>query len=139
MPTYSEDYIKIYDYNSIINAKLPENGQLEILHFDTYFDIDKTNFTLINIYYDGEDTSDLLNSIKNNETWILSTEVKSNLKVFIPTTMTSNSNTYFSIYNKTTNEYNIIPENAGMYEIYAMKYDNSEKLLQINKFDYSFK
>lgn len=139
MPTYLEDYTKIYDYNSIINAKLPENGQLEIYHFETYFDIEKTNFTLISVYYDNEDTNELLKSIEDNETWILSTEIKSTLKAFIPTTMTSNSNAYFSIYNKTTNEYNSLPKNAGIYEIYAMKYDIFEKKLEINKFDYSFK
>ena len=67
MPTYSEYYTQIYDYNSIIDSKLPENGQLQIYHFDTFFDIEKTNFTLIDIYYDNEKTYELLTSIKNSE------------------------------------------------------------------------
>lgn len=139
MPTFSEEYTKIYNYSSIIDAKLPTNGELEIQNWGTHFDEDKTNFVLITAYYSKEDTKELINSIENSSNWILSTGIKSELKIFIPSTMSLGGDSYFSIYNKTTNEYNKIPEIEGSYEIYTMKYDKTNEMLQISKFNYSYK
>ena len=47
-------------------------------------DSDITEYTSINAYYDNEDTSNFEKSIENNSNWILSNEVKSELKVLIP-------------------------------------------------------
>ena len=138
-PTFSQDYSKINSYRSIISAQLPSNGELEIQDWGTYFDEDKTNYTIINAYYDKEDVSSLVNSIEYNSNWILSKEIKSELKILIPSQLRSDDDAYFSIYNKTTNQYNVLPEIAGEYEIYAMKYDKSDKHLEIHKFNYLYK
>lgn len=138
-PTFSQDYSKIDSYRSIISAQLPSNGELEIQDWGTYFDEDKTNYTIINAYYDKEDVSSLVNSIEYNSNWILSKEIKSELKILIPSQLRSDDDAYFSIYNKTTNQYNVLPEIAGEYEIYAMKYDKSDKHLEIHKFNYLYK
>ena len=61
-------------------------------------------------------------------------EIKSELKIFIPSRLISDVDAYYSIYNKTTNQYNMIPETSGEYEVYAMKYDKSDKHLEIHKF-----
>lgn len=139
LPTFSQDYSKIDTYRDIINAKIPENGDLEIQEWNTYFDADKTEYVLINAYYDREDVQELVKSIENNETWILSTNLKSELKIFIPSDLYLDSDSYFSIYNKTINQYNIVPEKDGDYEIYVMKYDKSDKKLEIHKFKYNYK
>lgn len=138
-PTFSEDYSKIDTYRNIIDAELPNNGDLEIQDWGTYFDEDKTEYTIINAYYDKEDVSKLVGSIKNSNNWILSKEIKSELKILIPSQLGSDDDAYFSIYNKTTNQYNTLPEVAGNYEIYAMKYDISDKHLEIHKFQYSYR
>ena len=39
----------------------------------------------------------------------------------------------------TTNEYNSLPKDSGTYIIYSMKYDISEKLLEIHNFKYVYK
>ncbi len=137
-PTFSQDYSRIDSYRSIISAQLPSNGELEIQEWGTYFDEDKTNYTIINVYYDKEDVSSLVNSIEYNSNWILSKEIKSELKILIPSQLRSDDDAYFSIYNKTTNQYNFLPEIAGEYEIYAMKYDKSDKHLEIHKFKISY-
>lgn len=138
-PTFSQDYSKIDNYRNIIDAKLPDNGELEIQDWGTYFDEDKTNYTIINAYYDKEDVSNLVSSIENNSNWILSKEIKSELKILIPSQLRSDDDSYYSIYNKTINEYNTLPEMSGNYEIYAMKYDKSDKQLEIHKFNYLYK
>ena len=114
------------------------------MNWGTYFDEDKTNYTIINAYYDKENVArksveDLVSSIKNNSNWMPSKEIKSELRVFIPSQLRTDDDVYFSIYNKTTNQYNTLPETTGNYEIYAMKYDISEKHLEIHKFDYLYK
>ena len=138
-PTFSQDYSKIDTYKNIIDAKLPGNGELEVQDWETYFDEDKTNYTIINVYYDKEDVSNLVSSIENNSNWILSKEIKSQLKILIPSLLRADEDAYFSIYNKTTDEYNAIPKTSGNYEIYAMKYDKSDKQLEIHKFTYLYK
>ena len=139
MPTFEQDYNKIDAYKNYIDAPLPNNGELEIQNWGTYFDEDKTNYTIINVYYDKEDVNDLINSIENSNNLILSKEIKSELKILIPSQLKSDFDAYYSIYNKTTNEYNTLPTIAGNYEIYAMKYDKSDKHLEIHKFDYNYK
>ena len=139
MPTFEQDYNKIDAYKNYIDAPLPNNGELEIQNWGTYFDEDKTNYTIINVYYDKEDVNYLVNSIENSNNWILSKEIKSELKILIPSQLKSDFDSYYSIYNKTTNEYNTLPTIAGNYEIYAMKYDKSDKHLEIHKFDYNYK
>ena len=138
-PTYSEDYNEIYNYQDIIGLSLPSNGELEIIDWGTYFDDDKTEYSVINAYYDKEDVTLLVNSIKNNIYWMPSKEIKSELRVFVPSQLRADDDAYFSIYNKTTNQYSTLPETTGNYEIYAMKYDISEKHLEIHKFNYSYK
>lgn len=137
IPGFSQDYEQIDKYRNIIDAKLPENGELEIHEWDTYFDED--NYVIVNAYYDKENVDDLVESIKNSNNWILGKELKSNLKIFIPFTLYQEENNYYSIYNKTTDQYNKIPEKEGNYEIYAMRYDTKNIQLTIHHFNYSYK
>lgn len=138
IPTFSEDYNKINDYKEYIDASIPNNGELEIQNWETYFDDDKTEYAIINAYYDKEDVSRLVSSIENSNNWILSTKMKSELKILLPTQFRFKENVYYSIYNKTTNEYNTIPSESGEYEIYAMYYDKELKQLSIHKYKYSY-
>lgn len=137
-PTFSEDYSKINDYKQYIDASIPSNGELEIQNWKTYFDDDKTEYAIINAYYDKEDVSILENSIEESNNWILSTKLKSELKILLPTQFRSSDNVYYLIYNKTTNEYNTIPNESREYEIYSMYYDKSLKQLSIHKYKYNF-
>lgn len=139
MPTFSVDYDEIDKYRDIVDAELPSNGKFEIQDWCTYFDEDKTEYTIINAYYDKENVSDLVSSIESSNNWILSKDIKSVLKIFIPSTLYSDVDAYYSIYNKTTGQYNTLPDEVGDYEIYAMKYDISDKHLEIHKFKYSYK
>lgn len=138
-PDFSQEYSMIDAYRDIIDAQLPSIGDLEIQNWGTYFDVDKTEYVVINAYYDKEDVSMLVNSIENSNNWILSKEIKSELKIFVPSQLRSDEDAYFSIYNNTTNQYNSLPEIPGDYEIYAMKYDKSDKILEIHKFKYNYK
>lgn len=137
-PTFSDDYNKINNYKDIIDADLPNNGELQIQDWGTYVEKDKTEYMIINVYYDKEDVSELVNSIESRGSWILSNQIEEELKIFIPSKLYADDDAYYSIYNKTTNQYNVLPENSGEYEIYTMKYDKSDKKLEIHKFEYLY-
>lgn len=139
MPTFSAEYKNINDYKEYIDASIPSNGVLEIQDWNTYFDEDKTDYTIINAYYDKENVDNLVSSIEKSDNWILSTKMESKLKILLPSEFRSNNYVYYSIYNKTTKEYNTIPSTSGNYDIYAMKYDKAQKQLSIHKFKYSYK
>lgn len=134
MPTFSEDYSKINDYKNYIDANIPSSGELEIHYWGNYFDDDKKEYSIINVYYDKEDVSDLVSSIENSKNWILSTKMKSELKILLPSQFRAKEDLYYSVYNKTINEYNTIPNESGVYEIYAMRYDKTKKELTIHKY-----
>lgn len=134
MPTFNEDYSKINDYKNYIDANIPSSGELEIHYWGNYFDDDKKEYSIINVYYDKEDVSDLVSSIENSKNWILSTKIKSELKILLPSQFRAKEDLYYSVYNKTINEYNTIPNESGVYEIYAMKYDKTKKELTIHKY-----
>lgn len=126
------DYSKIDQYKDIIDAELPKSGNLEIRNIEGYDD--KIEYTIIDVYYGKENLDKLENSIENSENWILSKKIKSELKIFIPSSFYSNDDVYYSIYNMTTREYNTLPDSSGDYEIYAMKYNKLDKHLEIHKF-----
>lgn len=134
MPTFNEDYGKINDYKNYIDANIPSSGELEIHYWGNYFDDDKKEYSIINVYYDKEDVSDLVSSIENSKNWILSTKIKSELKILLPSQFRAKEDLYYSVYNKTINEYNTIPNESGVYEIYAMRYDKIKKELTIHKY-----
>lgn len=134
MPTFNEDYSKINDYKNYIDANIPSSGELEIHYWGNYFDDDKKEYSIINVYYDKEDVSDLVSSIENSKNWILSTKIKSELKILLPSQFRAKEDLYYSVYNKTINEYNTIPNESGVYEIYAMRYDKTKKELTIHKY-----
>lgn len=134
IPTFNEDYGKINDYKNYIDANIPSSGELEIHYWGNYFDDDKKEYSIINVYYDKEDVSDLVSSIENSKNWILSTKIKSELKILLPSQFRAKEDLYYSVYNKTINEYNTIPNESGVYEIYAMRYDKTKKELTIHKY-----
>lgn len=134
MPTFNEDYSKINDYKNYIDANIPSSGELEIHYWGNYFDDDKKEYSIINVYYDKEDVSDLVSSIENSKNWILSTKIKSELKILLPSQFRAKEDLYYSVYNKTINEYNTIPNESGVYEVYAMRYDKTKKELTIHKY-----
>ena len=78
---------------------------LEVQNINTF---DKEH-KIIKAYYNENDVINLEKKIENNNNWILSTQIKSNLTIFIPSSFISNDNIYYSIYNKTLDEYNTIP------------------------------
>lgn len=98
----------------------------------------KQNTQLFNAYYNKEDVTKLVESIETSANWVLSKKIKSELKIFVQSQLKSDDDAYYSIYNKTANQYNSLPDISGYYEIYAMKYDKSDKHLEIHKFKIAY-
>ena len=142
-PEFNQDYKKIDEYRDIINVDLPDNGEIEIRSWDNCIDDDKKNCSNINVYYDNQNIDNqnidnLIISIKNNNNWILSKNIESELKKLFPSDLKIDDESYILIYNETTEEYNILPDKNGTYEFDIMKFDSFDKKLEIYKFNYIF-
>ena len=131
-PTY--DYSRINEYRSFIDAKLPSNGKIEISNAIKLNDVDKNNFFMLEANYENQDVSELENSIKNSKNWILGKDIDSELKKLIPSNLTIEENAYYSIYNKSTHEYNKSLSESGNYEMCVMKYNVLSKTLELWNF-----
>lgn len=135
---FNQDYKKIVEYRNIINADLPDNGEIEIRSWDNCIDDDKTNCSNTKVYYDNQNIDNLIISIKNNNNWILSKNIESDLKKLFPSDLKIDDESYILIYNETTEEYNTFPDKNGTYKFYIMKFDLLDKKLEISKFNYVF-
>lgn len=134
-----QDYKIIDSYRDIIDVKLPDNGDLNVLNFEKSPDNDKLNYTFINVYYSKNETDTLIGNIQKSDKWIRYNNLTPKQKVLIPSICEINSSSYFLFYNKTTNEYDKLPDNSGIYEMYVMKYDTLTKNLEIHKFKYLYR
>lgn len=136
---FGADYSKINDYRKYIDADIPENGTInQIVNLDS-IDDSKSETEYIDVYYEKNESKVLEKSIINNDNWLLYKDMKSTLKIFMGPYNYYDEDTYVSIYNKTTNEYNSLPDKTGKYEFYVSVYNIKHKNLNINKFIYSYK
>ena len=134
-----QNYKIIDSYRDISDVKLPNNGDLNVLNFEKSPDNDKLNYTFINVYYSKNETNILEEKIKKSDKWIKYKNLTPKQKVLIPSVCEINSSSYLLFYNKTTNEYDKLPDNSGIYEMYVMKYDTITKNLEIHKFKYLYR
>jgi hypothetical protein len=133
----NQDYDKIYSYEEVLNITLPSEGELYIQKYDTYFD-DMKDFVKIDAYYDSDDCIEMNKLITTNQNWISKDELPSELRIFIPSTLVGNETSYFSIYNKTLDIYNSVPDESGEYLICVMMFDKENKHLEINEYSFSY-
>ncbi len=130
------NYEIIDNYRQIMGVSIPDTGQLRTTTMKSFNLKNISNLEITTVNYSSEDTNMLANEIKNNNNWVLSTELSSEFKKLLPSTFIVNSNIYYLFYNKNLNEYNTIPLASGTYNICSMKYDISKKTLIIYSFDY---
>ncbi len=139
-PSSASSYNILYKYKNIISDNLPKKGDLQIVDLNSS-NSEISKYTLYVATYKKYDAKDFYNSVKKSDNWVLDSELKSNLKIFIPVNIIqkSSSKVYYSIYNKTLDEYNKLPVNSGDYQIFTMIYDSSKNILEVHKFMYKYK
>lgn len=130
------DYSIIEDYEQVMDVRIPSSGKLKLRDAGPFNHNGISNLDIVFVDYAKEDTSVLANDVINSDKWILSTELSSEYKKLVPSVLTTDDNMYYLFYNKTLDEYNIVPDNIGTYQIYTMIYNISKKTLSIFIFDY---
>ena len=140
LPTSFDDQVNHYsiieNYESIMDVRVPSSGQLKLGTLESFDYKNISDLEIITVNYEHEDTTALAEDIMNNDNWILSTEVSSELKKLVPAVFSSNDDMYYLFYNSTLSEYNTVPNITGNYQIYTMKYDIVKKNLIIYTFNY---
>ena len=124
------------DYQSIMDVRIPSSGQLKTGSLESFNYKNISDLEIITVNYEHNDTTILTEDIMNNDNWIVSTEISSELEKLIPSAFSPDKDSYYLFYNRTLNEYNVIPNTAGNYQICAIKYNISNKNLIIYTFYY---
>lgn len=130
------DYSIIEDYEQVMDVRIPSSGKLKLRDAGPFNHNGISNLDIVFVDYAKEDTNVLENDVINSDKWILSTELSSEYKKLVPSVLTTDDNKYYLFYNKTLDEYNIVPDTTGTYQIYTMIYNISKKTLSIFIFDY---
>ena len=140
LPTSFDDQVNHYsmleDYQSIMDVRIPSSGQLKTGSLESFNYKNISDLEIITVNYEHNDTTILTEDIMNNDNWIVSTEISSELEKLIPSAFSPDKDSYYLFYNRTLNEYNVIPNTAGNYQICTIKYNISNKNLIIYTFYY---
>lgn len=84
LPTSLDSQVNNYsilkDYKSIMDVRIPSSGQLKLGTLESFNYKNISDLEIITVNYEQEDTSALSKDILNNDNWILSTELSSELK-----------------------------------------------------------
>lgn len=133
----NQEYSKIYKYEEVLNITLPSDGELYMQEYDAYFN-NMNEFVKIDVYFESDDCTEINELIKSKSNWVSIDELSSELRIFIPTTLVGSESSYFSIYNKTLDNYNSVPNESGEYSICVMMFDKENKHLEINEYSFSY-
>ena len=136
LDSQANNYSILEDYKSIMNVRIPSSGLLKLGTLESFNYKNISDLEIITVNYEQEDTTALTKDILNNDNWILSMELSSELKKLVPAVFSSNDDMYYLFYNSTLSEYNTVPNITGNYQIYTMKYDIAKKNLIIYTFNY---
>lgn len=126
-----QEYKNVSELQEILGVALPKEGRLFELELDQS-DIPKLSYVLWN---DTEEVESFYENIKENENWVLKSEINPSLnRLLMSKCMSKNKECYYSIYIKETNEYNKMPMVRWQYHIYSMMYDPEIHSLKMEEF-----
>ncbi len=140
-PLFPIDNTKEYErqikqYKDILGIDVPKYGKVK--EIENYYDMEsgKTNYKIVNVYYENIDTHIIEKSIIDNTNWNLKRAIDENLIQLFPTHLLNDKDSYYAIYNVTSREYNTPPTENKRNLIYIMRYNFHYKKLEIHKFLY---
>lgn len=132
-------YENVKKYENIIDVTLPDDAMYTSGKYDNYRGSKIIGNVKFNqIYFNGDEKNfDIFEEeVINSEKWIKGSELDDSFEIFIDSQNKINKNTYYLIYNVSTSEYNTIPKNDGIYQIYLMMYYKNLKTLNILEFEF---
>lgn len=140
MPVGRIDYNKIKEYNQILNIKIPKDGDYIQNKYTTYFDLDKKNVIVTEIYlYNSKELKEFEKNIVKKDNWINRKKISTNLNSFIPYKMLHKecNNCYITIYNDETKEYNAEAKISSTKIFHVAQYNIDEHSLEINTYEFN--
>ena len=135
---YQKDMSYLNNYKDIMKLPVvPKEGRLYYLeNYEECYSIKGNSYACDYLVAEIEDYDKFEKYLFDNEYWKNNEDVIEELKDFF---MDYPTKFYYSIYNKTLDEYNVIPSEVGEYETYIMEYLPSFAYLRIIKINYEVK
>lgn len=143
------DYNKVNEYRDILNVKLPPKGEANFNEYEGDYFV-RFNYNELDIDYENKYREALLKSIKQNNHYIISNNLNKKLIKYIPANQRIthdnsfllqdedllNYESYYMIYNKTTDNYNDQITKPGKYDLYVARYIPQNGHLSISNYTY---
>lgn len=138
IPNERNNYKEIFEYENILQIKLPKTG---ILIYEQSSDINDNinNLTDMTAYYNKKiDIKDLDRQIKKSKVWINKKDLDNDLNKQLPIAIKINNfdNLYILFYNKETKQYNTKIKDYVKQDIILSVY--CKKTRSINIFEYNY-
>ena len=143
------DYKKVNEYKNILDIELPPKGEANFNEYEEDYFV-HFNYNELDIDYMEEYRKELLKSIQHNDHYVISNNLNKKLIKYIPANQRIthdnsfllqdedllNYESYYMIYNKTTNTYNEHITDAGKYDLYVVRYIPQNGHLSISNYTY---
>lgn len=141
IPNERINYKEIFEYENILQTKLPKTG---ILIYEQSSDINDNinNLTDMTAYYNKKvDIKDLDRQIKKSKVWINKNDLDNDLNNQLPIAIKINNfdNLYILFYNKETKQYNTKIEASVKQDIILSVYCKRTRSINIFEYNYATK
>ena len=132
---FQKDISFLNNYKDIMKLPvIPKEGRVYYLdNYEECYTLEGKTNSCEYLIAEIEDYDKFEKYLFDSEYWNSNEDIPDELKKII---MDYPTKTYYSIYNKTLDEYNIVPSVEGKYEFYIMEYIPSLAYLRIIKIDY---
>lgn len=132
-------YSSVKEYQNILHISIPKNGYYykdkQELHF--LYNFDGISVSSINAYYKDKIIFQQLDKeIKKNTSWLSYSDLDE-VEKMLPYELRSKKH-YYLIYNKTTEEYNIVPDKEGKYSFVTAVYVPKVQQLEIYEYNLDY-
>jgi hypothetical protein len=135
---FRKDISLLNDYKDIMKLDVvPKKGELYFIQdIEDCYTVGDESISCDYVIAEIEDYEEFENKLFVSEYWNTNDKLINGADTFI---YDYDMKSYYSIYNKTLDEYNVIPSDEGIYELYIMEYMPSMAYLKIIEIDYVVK
>lgn len=138
MPVGRVQYKDVKKYEEVLNVKLPNDGDFVQNKYETYFDLDKKNVVVTEMYFSNKTSAKKLGEeLVESDNWIRLSLSIDDFDNLIPYQMKNIEckKCYVTIYNDESKEYNKYPDKNGKYNFIVGLYNLDSNVLEINTFE----
>ena len=122
----------VQEISEEIDFQIPvEKAEILVMDKTLSNSFSSINYQISYVFDDKNDNTSFENEVKKSDKWLNKLDTYQQQFLLQQTTHLTNTFNYFMIYNKTTKEYNTLPQKGGNYELYIVEYNVNGGILNM--------